>query len=307
LRAGDETGHALVLHWRGFARSIGGDLGGVEDMRDAAATLARHAHPKTSVVYFNLSESLAALGDLRQAALVQVEAAAWAERLGAVDYIEGGELGIADVAYEAGDWEQALGVVSSLVESPSRSRAAAARSYRGRIALARGDVLQARADAEELVATARHVGSDELLLPGLALSAAARHAAGETAAARAACDEAIARWHAIGGFGLHARVLAALAPILDDPGELAGVAALLPAATRWRSALMATAEGRHADAARLYDDIGTRPLETMAHLLAARAGGAVGTHHAVRAMELSRSMGATAWVLEAERLAAARA
>ena len=46
-RAGLEVGRALLLIWRGSARVELGDTDGVMDMRDAANTLARHAHQRT--------------------------------------------------------------------------------------------------------------------------------------------------------------------------------------------------------------------------------------------------------------------
>jgi hypothetical protein len=77
-----EVGHAGLLQWQGIARVTLGDAEGVADMREGAATLARHAHGSTGVAYANLADTVRGLGDMAASNAAYVTAAEWARRFG---------------------------------------------------------------------------------------------------------------------------------------------------------------------------------------------------------------------------------
>ena len=230
-----------------------------------------------------------------------------AARMGAaanIDFI-GGEL--ASQAYHAGDWAAALaGVEGRHVEN--RYTNALVSAVRGRISLARGDVPGALADAVATLAFADDIANDEPLFTGLALQAPALLAAGRDGDARAACARFVDRWREIGGITGRSIDLCELAPVLIVCGRGADVratATILPAACRWRGPLLALAEGREADAADAYAEIGSRPLEATSRLLAAAAARARGdggeaARHSAAVVEFASAVGAMAWLRQAE-------
>ncbi|MFL6048511.1 MAG: hypothetical protein ACJ738_01940 [Gaiellales bacterium] len=80
---------------------------------------------------------------------------------------------------------------------------------------------------------------------------------------------------------------------------------LLPAACRWRAALLLAADRRYAEAATMYENIGSQPLAADMHLLAAREAGEVGrgadaARHAQAVLTFAAGTGATLYRAQAE-------
>ena len=85
-----------------------------------------------------------------------------------------------------------------------------------------------------------------------------------------------------------------------------------PQACRWRDALLAVADERYADAATLYEEIGSQPLAADAHLLAARQAADEGRtadahQHAEAVLALRRADGRFALRARAEAFVKASA
>ena len=145
---------------------------------------------------------------------------------------------------------------------------------RGRLALAQDRAELALTDATAQTLHATDTGADEDFYYGEALEARCHHAQGSDTEAHAITERFLTRWHNSGGF--FARALSNCAN--SSPSsygatrttDIRRAALLLPEACRWRDALLLTADQRYADAAQLYDEIGSHPLAADAHLLAAR-------------------------------------
>jgi hypothetical protein len=160
--------------------------------------------------------------------------------------------------------------------------------------------------------TGRGTATPQTLLDGLSLAAQAHHASGDTAAAAAECLRFFACWHEIGGDFESVVVLAELAAIPEQDEGFCRAAMLLPDAYRWKPALVAITQYRAADAAEMYHDIRSRPLEAAAHLLAARTATAEhrladSTHHAKQALEFYQAVAATLYADQASQLLRASA
>ncbi len=154
---------------------------------------------------------------------------------------------------------------------------------------------------------AERSGNHEFLHYGLALLALVRHADRQAPEVESACRRFFDLWHEIGGMLNSANVIAELAPIASQRAALGEAAALLPDG-RWRVALTAIAEDRFADAAAMYAQMGSKPLEAMAHLLAAQhADGPARDEHAHLAQEFYESVGATGYAAQAAALRRATA
>ncbi|MDX6309324.1 MAG: hypothetical protein QOI06_2370 [Nocardioidaceae bacterium] len=268
--AGDPQGRALLLSWHGVALSSLGDIRGVDEMQQAAEILARHAHPRTATLYINLGEILIMFGDVRRAGQARGQASAWAERFGQADQIGAVKCAEADNSYHLGGWDQALRLAEPLTRGADQFTAMAARSTRGHIVLARGDATQALADATAMLDYATSVANDELLIKAMTLLALAQQTSGDANSADATCRSLFARWHERGGLPNMASALAELQVIPSQHTAIAAASALLPDASGWKGALIAITQRRYAEAQRLYQQIGSQPLEAAAQLLAAQ-------------------------------------
>jgi class 3 adenylate cyclase/tetratricopeptide (TPR) repeat protein len=304
-QAGDPQSRALLLSPYGFALITVGDQRGLRELQDASSILAHHAHPKTAITYVNLAAALIALGDLRQAEEALVHANQWAERFGLAYQIAAVRSIRAEATYyHAGDWDAAGKLSASLVGDPAAQIAAYARWSRGRMALAQGDAAVALEDAAVITDYATRSGYHEMLFNGLALSAVAHHATEDATAANQACQRFLGRWQAIGGMFAATHALAELAAISEQHDALGRASALLPDASRWKPALIAIAQHRYEDAARVYQEIGSQPLAAQGHLLAARRAAQDGRHAAAKreaeqALAFYQQVGATLYANEA--------
>jgi tetratricopeptide (TPR) repeat protein len=271
--AGLETGRAQLLQYRGFARVHLGDTDGIADLREAAEILSDHANPSLPVVYSNLADSVRGLGDMAAADAAYETAAGWASRFALSYYSDWIAQEQSYQAYHRGDWEASqrlLGQATTSSELLDRF----AGVLRGRIALGRGQLEEALADAAAYTRYASNLGVDEDFYYCEALEARCFHAQGLDAEALVTAERFLARWHGGGGFTARALELCELATVLVRHArhdEIRRAAALLPAACRWRDALISTADRRYGDAELVYAEIGSRPLTADAQLLAANA------------------------------------
>jgi hypothetical protein len=177
----------------------------------------------------------------------------------------------AEDLYHAGQWDESLRLTERYVDCATRIFAAYAVASRGWIVLARDGPAAAADVAESLVQYGRASGISEWLLRGLALQAAAHELGGNATAHAAAVEQLVER---LPGSIVQADILPHLAATAasDEERELIRDALREHAGrSRWQPAIMATLDGRHADAARCYREIGSLPLEAAAHLLAAEA------------------------------------
>ena len=210
------------------------------------------------------------------------------------------------VAYHTGEWQRAVELSSRFSSGSMGNPDAMGGAIRGLIRLARGDVLAARAAGQAVIDYATSAANDEALLHGLALVASTHHLRGEADETRAACRRFLQRWQAIGGMQILTPALTIVAAIPGQEADIAAAAALQVPASRWRPALIAMAERRYGDAAALYGEIGSLPLEASARLLAAAAARAAGhtaeaSDQAQLALTFYRRREASLYVEQAER------
>jgi|tagenome__1003787_1003787.scaffolds.fasta_scaffold20981600_4 class 3 adenylate cyclase len=314
-QAGLDVGRALLVQWRGAARLTLGDADGVADMRDTADTLAHHAHQTTATAYSNLAEAVRSMGDMAAADAAYVTAAEWARRHALPNAIDFIALGQAYQAYHAANWDIAHRHLSQFAATSNQFTENEARFVRGRISLANDQAQDALADATAILEYATSSGNDEVLYSGLALKARCHHAERLDSDAIAASQRYLARWHDTGGMVNRAIELGEITPILVTAGlhpDIRHAAMLLPRASRWRDALLLTADHQYAEAAALYTQIGSHPLAADIHLLAAHKATTEGraadsAHHAQVVLTFAQQTGATLYQRQAEQFLRASA
>ena len=274
-RAGLEVGRALLLIWRGSARVELGDTDGVMDMRDAANTLARHAHQRTTAAYANLADTVRGLGDMAGADAEYATAAEWAGRFALPYYVDWVTLEQAYQAYHAARWDIATRLLAQ-VTTTTQFIEHQVEVCDGYMKLAHGEALEALLPAAAAIRYAESSDNDELLYYGTSLDACCHQALdGKGAALRGVrqVPGALARTGGLSGRALELCKIAPILAIADRNAAVRDAAMLLPTACRWREGLLLTADRRYVDAAALYENVGSRPLAADMYLLAARQAG----------------------------------
>lgn len=258
-----------TLNTIGVARATTGDRGGLADL-ERSIEIAREANSPESIRgYFNLGSMEANYGDLRRARELYAQGRAFAERFGDPAWTDWLDAEEAYQRYWAGEWEGALQLAEDLLaraEQGSRRLELDGCLVRGWIALARGDVTAALADADRAHAFSRAAEDPQNLYPALAFRARALLAAGRVNDASAAVDEllrSIADTPSLPSFWVLDLVVALLE--LGRAGELRAAVAATPS-TRWLEAALAHADGDFARAAQSCAAIGTKPDEAYAQL-----------------------------------------
>lgn len=163
-------------------------------------------------------------------------------------------------------------------------------------------------DAAASLDIARGVLDPQSLVPGLSFAALANLAAGRIGEAGQLVDELLAhgalRWPA----AHHSAPWFDLSWVLVDLERVGGMLTAIDRVerrTRWVEAAEATARGDYVVAARLYAAAGNPPAEAYTRLRAAQAG--LPGAGLDKAIAFFRQVGATAYLAQAEELAAASA
>ena len=315
--AGLVVGRALLLGWRGDVRMTLGDADGIGDMREAATTLAREAHPRAVPAYGNLADRLRAVGRMADADNAFLDAAEWASRFALPQYTTWVTAEQACQAYHAADWDTADQLLTNAATAdPNLRTEQLGNRTRGRILLARGDATAALDSATAVIRYGEGSANDQFLFDGVALAAGCHHAMQDDQASLVAANRFLSHWndgHAT--MGDETIALCALVPILaraDRHDDIRHAASLLPDICRWRDALLHTADQHYAEAADVYTQIGSHPLAADAHLLAAQKASTEGrtsdaARHAAFVLAFGKQTGAVLYQHEAEQLIAASA
>ena len=315
--AGLVVGRALLLGWRGDVRMTLGDADGIGDMREAATTLAREAHPRAVPAYGNLADRLRAVGRMADADNAFLDAAEWASRFALPQYTTWVTAEQACQAYHAADWDTADQLLTNAATAdPNLRNEQLGNKTRGRILLARGDATAALDSATAVIRYGEGSANDQFLFDGVALAAGCHHAMQDDQASLVAANRFLSHWndgHAT--MGDETIALCALVPILaraDRHDDIRHAASLLPDICRWRDALLHTADQHYAEAADVYTQIGSHPLAADAHLLAAQKATTEGrtsdaARHAEAVLTFAAKTGATLYQHQAEHLTAASA
>jgi class 3 adenylate cyclase/tetratricopeptide (TPR) repeat protein len=307
---------AHALNNIGISRMASGDRGGLDDIEQSLAIAVASNSPESVRAYGNLASMLEGIGELERAFAMVAEGRRLGERFGMGE--ARGWLRAESVRplYFRGEWEAAARQLDELIaafEEDSYWMEAPCRWIRGRVRLARGDLKGAQDDAERSLAFARVAKDPQILWPALAFAARA-FTLTDPRQADALASELLAEWRKLGwaqtsesdwladiGFVL---------PVVGREVELLEGAAQTGNHTPWLEAAVASASGDPRGAAEVYAGIGALPEEAAARLRAAESLVREGRRAEAdvelkQALAFWRSVGATAYVREAEALLAA--
>jgi tetratricopeptide (TPR) repeat protein len=263
----------------------------------------------------NLASALGDLGRLARSNQLHRRCLDLARRLGAARDVRWAKSELVTDLYRAGAWEEALQASSDYlaeVEATPHFMDGPCFGTRARIRLARDDDQSARADSRQSLSIARRYEVSQLLLPALALHAF-HVVESDRADAAALADEVLGgidgrRWIWAPAF------LVELAHVLHRLGRGDDVLRVTAAAyaTPWLESARAIGRGDFVRAAGVLAAIGSRPDEAYARLLAAETLLAEGRRseadeELAQALEFFRSVRATRYVAQGERLAASSA
>jgi DNA-binding SARP family transcriptional activator/class 3 adenylate cyclase len=302
----DREVEAAALGTIGVTRVSLGDAGGVTDLERCIALCDADGSSDVIPWQNNLAYALAIRGDLRRCFVARAAAFEAAERFGSARGLRWLELERTAECYWSGRWDQAVRIADSVTAEAGHGARhymeCECRLWRGRIRLARGQVVEALDDGERALELARESDDRLNLDPALAFGARVLLATDQVADAGKLLDELLA---GICGALLKPDLGADLAIDLVELGRPAeALDDVLP--SPWLEAARALAGGDPARAARIYTEIGSRPDEAAARLAAARrllpSRPAAGRTELERAIAFFREAGATASLEQAKEL-----
>jgi tetratricopeptide (TPR) repeat protein len=308
---------ARTLNTLGVSRVKLGDRGGLAEIA-RSIEMSESGSPEITRGFINLASTLGELGELRRSIELHEEGLREAERLGAPGPVRWLRAERVWDEYLTGRWNEAMEHVEDfLADAETRERHymdVAVWEVRALIRLARGDGTGALADSEHVVDLARAAQDPQVMYPALSFQSRIRLAANRRSEAAASMDELLAllRSSRSGIMSYWTSALVVVLTALGRSSDLEGAVENTMVATRWLNAARGYADGKFEEAADLYGEIGSVPDEAYARLRAAEvlveAGRRVEADAQLqRALAFYRSVGATAYIREAESLFAASA
>jgi class 3 adenylate cyclase len=310
LAMADELGlievRAQVLSASGPWRAVKGDPEGFDAIEESIAIFEQLNSADVQRSYNNLADTSYNLGDLPRATdAVKRMKEAW-KRFASVDWLRWNESQGVRLHYLAGRWDDVLEMSDRWIAD---ARAEGGhyleshwRLYRGRILLARGDGTGAVDEGATALELARVAADAQIFIPQLAFHIRVLWEVGIDAAYALTLElaEACRRSPLNVAHDWFPEVAVALAG-LDRRSELDVVAESVPTPTPWRDGGLALGRGDPLAAAAIFRQMGARPFEAEAQLLAAKESLDTDLPAAI---EFFRSVGATAYLREAEGLLA---
>jgi tetratricopeptide (TPR) repeat protein len=305
---------ASALNNIGSARCFGGDMGGIDDLEEAAMLAERANAPhELCRARANLASVLWTRGDLQRSASMRAEAELAASRFGQhlmQRWLRGS---IGREHYVRGFWREAQACVEDfLAEVEAGSpHYLAGDCYMARSSLRLGhdDEVGARSDAERALELARVAKDPQMLYPTLAGAADVFSELGDTKRAAELADELLALLRAdTSSRSVAADIFQTLAWTLTRLGRGHEIFAVLPGGDApWVQATRAFVRGNLRQAAGVCAEMGARTEEArdrlrLAGSLIARNGRAEAEVELLRALDFYDSVGATRYIREAEAL-----
>jgi class 3 adenylate cyclase/tetratricopeptide (TPR) repeat protein len=306
-----------LLNTVGVSRTKLGDRDGLADI-ERSLEMAEPGSPERLRGYINLASTLGELGELKRSFELHLEGLREAERAGAPGPTRWLLAEVCVDEYLAGQWDEALAHLDSFIaEAETRERHymdAAASWVRAEIRLAGGDQAGALADSERTLSFARDAHDPQVLFPSLALHARVLEAAGRRPEAVRFVDELLELVESSrsGFISYWAMPLAFVLADLGRSGDLERVVRHARVRTRWVEAADAYGKGALVESADLLAEMGAASVEAFVRLRAADALVQAGRRTEAdaqlqQALSFYRSVGATAYIREAEGLFAASA
>jgi class 3 adenylate cyclase/tetratricopeptide (TPR) repeat protein len=310
----DDELRTFTLNSIGTARVDMGDLEGMRDIEESIDVAERANLPwhitRSNV---NLGVSLFYVGDMRAALEVHRRNLDNAERFALRGAIIWNRSEVAFDLCALGRWTESLAIAEAelaRMESAPHYLEVQHRQLRARIRTGRGDHEGALEDAERGLEVGRAAGDPQALLPALAEHGRVLLHTGDLDGAAASIDEILRMIDPLPSMN-RAWWIVPATMILTDAGRSEEILGLGGAdfPSKWIGAARAWATGDLADAADRFAEIGTMPDEAYARQREAERLIADGRRSEAepflaRALELYRSMGATAFIREAEQLLA---
>ena len=307
-----------LLNTVGVSRAKLGDRNGLVDI-ERSLQMADPGSPERLRGYINLGSTLGELGELQRSFELHEEGLREAERAGAPGPTRWLLAEVCIDEYFAGRWAEALAHLDSFIaEADTRAARhymdAAASWVRAEIRLAYGDQAGALADSERTMLFARDAHDPQVLFPSLALHAHILEAAGRRPEAARFVDELLdlLRSSRSGFVSYWGMLLAFVLVDLERSSDLDPVIENARVGTRWLEAAHAYTTGGLVESADLLEEMGATSVEAYVRLRAAEAFVRAGRRgdadvQLQRALAFYRSVGATAYIREAESLLAASA
>jgi class 3 adenylate cyclase/tetratricopeptide (TPR) repeat protein len=315
VELGLEDVQVQSLRTIGWVRAARGDASGLAALEKSIEIARAIVSPEIVIAYVNLVGIHIVRGDLGRAFELLPEARRVASRFGRVH----GSRWVLEVSrvpedYWCGGWDEAVRRADRLIDE--RRTAAVVyleawiRVVRGQIRLARGDSAGALDDSALGLASARAAKDTQVLYPAMAFRGRALAETGHEHEAGEAIAELLSRltgseW-SMSFFWID---LALALRALARTGDLRVAVNSVQKPTHWVGVADAVARGDLGRAADLCAAIGSLPDEAYLRLLAASALAAGGSDEDAegqlgRALAFHRSVGADAYVREAEQVAA---
>jgi class 3 adenylate cyclase/tetratricopeptide (TPR) repeat protein len=309
---------APTLNALGVARVKLGDRGGLADIERCIEITADNPSPERIRGFINLASTLGELGELRRSVEVHEEGLREAVRVGTPEMVRWLQAERAWDEFMTGRWNEAVPHAEEFLAEAEPGRPhymeGGVRLVRGIIRLSRGDEDGALAETERVLATARTAQDPQVLFPSIAFHSRVLLATGRRDEALRLVDELLVRLRSSrsGFFSYWTVTLAIVLTDLGRPGDFDAVAERAAISTRWLEAGTAYAAGRVDETVDVLAEIGALPEEAFVRLRAAEELAAAGRRpeadaHLQAALAFYRSVGATAYIREAEELLAASA
>jgi tetratricopeptide (TPR) repeat protein len=272
----DIRGH--VLNTRGVAR-VGhrGDLGGLDDIEASIEIVERINNVEGMIRgYKNLASTLGDLGELPRATELERRGVETARRFGIEYQLIWFDTELALLSYWSGDWDSAVEAYDRLdrwvSEIGPHYMQAPAHGTRASIRAARGEASGAAEDIQRALEFGRRSGEPQVLFPALAEAALVDAMQSDGDAPRRVADLFDEFADVAGGpleAGHWSPIAALAAALTGQPQRFAVLDVRGP--SRWLTPAGMIAEARYVEAADELADIGGRPQEALARLLAAHA------------------------------------
>jgi class 3 adenylate cyclase/tetratricopeptide (TPR) repeat protein len=314
-RFGLEDIHCHVLNTLGVARVNHGDADGIADVEESVEIAERLNLAEAMIRgYKNLGSLMYGLGELNRAEDLERRGLEAATRFGLDYQIAWFDTELGLIAFARGDWESTLRTFERLaawVDSVGpHYMEGVAYSCRAKIRAARGDAEGAWTDMNRMLQLARGSGEPQMLFPALGEAAllAAMIAEGDAPARVAALYDELAE--AADDRSDQTDWTVAIALALALTGQLERFAIELDDDPwRWPATARSIVQGRFAEAADQLAELGDRPSEAIARMLAARdtirrGRKAEGEADLRRAIDFWKSVRADTYVVRAEAMLA---
>jgi tetratricopeptide (TPR) repeat protein len=272
--------------------------------------------PEALRAYNNLAAALRDQGHLERARATMQEGIRAAERFGGGPMLRFLRHAKTIDDYFAGEWDEALISLEAFIaetEGSPHYQESGLRGGRALIRAARSDLEGAKADVERSLEASRAAADPQAVAPALGIAARVHYMAGDPGRARELGRELLELSRA---YPSESQFVALLAPLAAPLGLEEELVELLdragPTDSHWLAVGRATVERRFLEAAEIYAGMPLRPDEAEARLRAAEQllaeGRRVEANEQLRlAMDFWRSVGATWFIREAEKLLAATA